>query len=424
MLKENFLLDDFYMEGSSIDDFKKLISEIADKTAFDTINSTELSVMSYRHTDEAGNLCFLLFDPNQPLGSSANFPKDHAYKWIRVPRSRVLSKGKFEDLIKEGTDDVGVLLYDGVRVRFVSKKVLTTRLQPFGLNGDFLAEKSLARDALIANQFGTKALARTLVTREFNGITKVFSILGERYRHLPQSILVKIYEELTKGDLGKAECHHWDVTHFITGIRIEFPEKADEFQTVYGLADRLIPGIILETSDTGDCSVKVKGTWRRCGATSLQNEVSRKHIGNLSVEELLEEVDEKIFSEYVKLPEALCELMSQDITDASWNLESASGKAKNSKCIKNVLKSAFKQLKIVAAIGKQAEMKLLEQLHMEFDEGTAYTAYDIAVSLMSLPERVTGLHPLTQEKLQTAVGRAPYIKYNVKKEESAIILTA
>ena len=43
---------------------------------------------------------------------------------------------------------------------------------------------------------------------------------------------------------------------------------------------------------------------------------------------------------------------------------------------------------------------------------------------MSMPERVTGLHPLTQEKLAKAVSKAPYIKYEGKKAPGAVVLTA
>lgn len=419
---KNFLLDTWSKVGTSIEDFKDTIKLVSDKTSFTKINSKELTVMSYRGKNEEGTLEFVAFNPLYVHNDKGEISP---YKVANIKPQSILSKGDFGQLIKEATDDVGVLLYNSVRCLFVSKKVLTTRLQPFGLNGDFLAEPNYARDLLIAKQFGSKALFRTLVTREHDGITKVFSILGERYRHLPQEILIDVYDSLTGGGvMGNPECAFWEMTHFMSSIRIEFPEKADEFQTLYGLPHKLIPGIILETSDTGDCSIKVKGFWRVKNSISLISEVSKKHTGKVSIEDLLRDVNETIFSEYTRLPEALCELMDMDLADPSWKLNTSSGASKNLKRIEGILKSAFKQLKIVEAIGKQAEVSLLEQLIQEFDGSVAYTAYDLAFSILSMPERVSGLHPLTKEKLSKAVSRAPYIKYEAKEKGGAIVLTA
>ena len=421
-MEKDFLLDNWQKTGNDIEDFKDIIKQIAEQTNFVKINSKELTVLSYHGKTEDGKLEFVEFNPIRVHNDNGAIAP---HQFLRIAPRAILSKGDFENLINEVTNDVGLLFYNGIKCMFVSKKVLTTKLLPFGINGDFLSEKSYARDLLIAKLFGSKALFRTLVTREENGITKVFSILGERYKSLSQDILVTIYEALTKGDLmGSPACNHWEITHFMSNIRIEFPDKADEFQTLYGLPDKLVPGIILETSDTGDCSIRVKGFWRVKNSISLHSEVSKKHIGRLDIDNLLEEVNNSIFSEYTMFPEALCDLMSKNVSDPSWDLSTASGRSKNNKKIETILKHAFKHLKVVEAIGKQAEMALYEQLLYEFDDSIAYTAYDFAVAIMSLPERVIGLHPLTQEKLAKAVSKAPYIKYEAKDETSAIILTA
>ena len=425
MKKKDFLTDNWEEMGLSIEEFKDTVAEVAKVTNFAKVNTKELSILSFRGVEEDGRLGFYRFNPMEVVRKNTEDPIA-PHQIMSMKPSAILKKGDFQNLLNELMNDTGVLFYNGVRCMFVSKKVLTTRLQPFGLNGDFLGEKSYARDLMIAHQFGEKALFRTLITREENGISKVFSILGERYRHVPQDILVKIYDELTKGGvMGTPDCHFWQMDHFITKIQIEFPDKADEFQTLYGLPNKIVPGIILETSDTGDCSIRVKGTWRTNNSTSLHEEVAKKHIGNLKIADLLKDVESSIFSEYTKLPEALCELMSYDVTDPSWDLSTATGLSKNNKRIEGVLKSAFKKLKIVDAIGKQAEKELFSQLRYEFDEAAAYTAYDFAMNIMSLPERVSGLHPLTKEKLEKAVAKAPYIKYeDAKKSTSPIVLSA
>ena len=423
MLKENFLLDDFQEAGTSIEAFAERIKEIASKTTFYKCNSRELSVLSYVDmidTDKGERMQFYEFNPMR-VPSEGGSLKLSASK-LTINPVNILSKGNFEPLLKEVKDNTGVLFYNGTKALFVSKKVLTQRLQPFGLGGDFLADKSMERDLLIAKRFA-KGLNRTLVVREINGLKKVFSVLGEKYRHMPQDILIDIYNELPKDELGDPDCRYWEISHFHSGIRVEFPKKAKELQALYGLPDDFVPGVFLSTSDTGDSSIRVRSVWRTKNSYSLHGEVARRHSGNIDIKDLFEDIEEKIFAEYAKLPEALCDLMSQDITDPSWDLTNTKDRAKNKAKLENVLKTAFKQLKITSAIGKKAEMALFEQVLDEFDDSMAYTAYDIAVSIMSTPERVSGLHSLLQEKLGEAVGRAPYIKYESTKTEP-IILTA
>ena len=423
MLNEDFLLDNFQVTGNQFETFEKAIEEITEATKFYKFNSSELAVLSYTNSTDDGRMIFLDFHPLSvpSAGGSSNL----AEKRVKVNPEKILAKGKFENLIKELIDETGLFFWNGIVCMFVSKRVLTTRLQPFGLGGDFLADKSTERDLMIAKRFGLKAADKTLVIREINGIKKVFSMLGDKYRYMPQGVLIDIYKAISPDDLGKADCRYWEINHFYSGIKIEFPEKAAELQAVYGLPSKFVPGVYLATSDTGDCSVKIRATWRIGNACSLHQEVSHKHSGDVDVEEILDEVKEKIFAEYTRLPEALCDLMSKDITDPSWNLETTKGKSKNAKAVESALKTAFKELKVVAAIGKKAEISLFQQLLDEFDSSIAYTAYDIALAIMSLPARTSGLHSVMQEKLETAVGRAPYINYEGSKTTiPPVVLTA
>lgn len=418
---KNFLLDDWSSSGTTMEEFKELVKRVAESTKFIKCNSKELTVLSFDYLDEEkGHYVFNAFNPLTVPSETKKAPNSKLSLQLDV----LLEHGDFEDLIDEVVNKVGVVFYNGVRCFFVSKKVITQRLQPFGLNGDFLGEKSYERDLLIAKQFGKKALFRTLVVREYDGRKKVFSMLSERYKQVSQDILIEIFETLTKnGLMGKVECSYWELDHFSSYVKIEFPEKAEEFQTTYGLPKPIIPGILLETSDTGDCALRVIGTWRTSKSVSHHSEVSKRHSGGQSVESLLEEVNNEIFAEYTKMPEALCELMAQNITDPAWDLTSHKDQAKNKKMIERVLKNAFKKLGIVGAIGKHSEVALYQQLCYEFDPAIAYTAYDIATSIMTMPERVEGLHKLFKDKLAKAVGKAPYIKYETNQPSDDVILT-
>jgi hypothetical protein len=145
--------------------------------------------------------------------------------------------------------------------------------------------------------------------------------------------------------------------------------------------------------------------------------VKRVHSGKVELSELMSLIDKKVFSEYAKLPQAMCDLMLQDITEASWDLSNPKDIEKNRKLMESVIKKAFRTLGITKAIGIKNKQSLQEQLCMEFSGGVAYTAYDIASALMSLPERLEGVNSSTIHNLEAAVADAPYIKYGAGKDD-------
>ena len=118
----------------------------------------------------------------------------------------------------------------------------------------------------------------------------------------------------------------------------------------------------------------------------------------------------------------MCSLMKQTLTDDAWDITTTKGADKNKKMMDNVIKNAFKALNITKAIGKGYEMSLREQLCAEFAGSIRYTAYDVATALMSLPERLEGVHSELKHNLESAVADAPYIKYSVGTEEDLILV--
>ena len=186
----------------------------------------------------------------------------------------------------------------------------------------------------------------------------------------------------------------------------------------------MIPGLMLSTSDTGDASFSVRGTWRISGHSSviISGEIKRKHAGKIDVKDIVSSASDEIFAEYSKLPEALCKLATEDVTNPLWNLGSEVGIIANSAHISSVIKSVFKQLGIVKAIGKKTEKVLYNALIDEFDYSLPFTAYDLCMSIMTLPERVTTETKRDLLALQKACAHAPFAEY--KPEKSAIIITA
>jgi hypothetical protein len=68
------------------------------------------------------------------------------------------------------------------------------------------------------------------------------------------------------------------------------------------------------------------------------------------------------------------------------------------------------------------EKKLREAMMNEFDVSIRYTAYDIAMSILSLPERAVFMDKDKDiSELQKACANAPFISYKV---DSSVVLTA
>ena len=114
--------------------------------------------------------------------------------------------------------------------------------------------------------------------------------------------------------------------------------------------------------------------------------------------------------------------MSNDVTDTAWDLTTSAGVQANASELDKVLKTAFKRLNIVKAIGKKTEKVLRQEILDELNPSVRYTQYDIAMLIMGLPERVVFMDKGKDiALLQKACGQAPFIDYTVDK---TVILTA
>ena len=78
---------------------------------------------------------------------------------------------------------------------------------------------------------------------------------------------------------------------------------------------------------------------------------------------------------------------------------------------------------MVSAVGKSQEKVIYELLCQEINPTVAYTAYDIAIMIMSLSGRISGLSKTADRQLSYAIAKAPYCKFG-KPAASALVLTA
>lgn len=411
-INEKTLLDNWCVSGSDYAEFKETLTELSNCTEFVHVDPVEVSVMSYRTTDEECARFWELCPCNTGSPQTTVLSR-------KLMLDSVLAQGDHEQLLKDTFNNVGMLFVANGRVFFPAEKVVSRGLVQFGAGGSAMTRPSYERDLYIASLF-KHAKTSTFVIREIAGAKKLVSILSARYKAFPQSALCEIIDAIDFKDCGAMTTRLWTIDNWVSNIYVEFPEKADEIKTYYDLKDDFVPGLWLQTSDTGDASVKIFPTWRKgCSISYVEKAAVKKaHSGTVNLETMLANIEKMAFAEYRKMPEAMCDLMAQTLTNPSWDLSNVKDVEKNRKMIESVIKKAFRTLHITKAIGKGNKKELCDQLCMEFSGSAPYTAYDVAASLMSLPGRLDGVHPQTLHNLENAVSEAPYIKYGVSKDDA------
>lgn len=412
MINEKTLLNDWIVRGDTYEGFKDALVKLSDCTEFVKVDPCEVSVLSLKSLDEEKAHFWEL----API-KTGEPQKDVKVRSLAL--DKVLERGDHKALLDETLNGVKVLFLSEGRVFFPADRVLSKGLVQFGAGGSAMDEPSYERDLYISSLF-KNAKKRTFVVREISGVKKLVAILSARYKALPQSALCEIIDALdAKKDFGKMKVYAWSIDNWTSNIYIEYPEKADEISEYYRMKDRFVPGLWLQTSDTGDASIKIYPTWRRGTSISFveKSAVKKVHSGKVNLPDMIADVKRNAFAEYTRLPEAMCDLAMQTLTEAAWDLTSEKDQHKNRDMMCAVLKNAFKSLNITKAIGLGNRKALYEQMCAEFTGDIPYTAYDVASSLMSLPERLEGVHPLILQNLQSAVANAPYIKYFAKEKD-------
>lgn len=410
LLNEELLLDSFVRSGTDLEELKELLTDMEEHTRVENIALSDLTLLSYseKHTNE-NRLGFFKLSPKKIWDD-----KQGLYNAV-ITRDNILKNGSFEPLLSEFENITRLMMMNGGSVYFTSDGIMTTLSARADIGGNFLLSPSLERDIAIASQFGKTYNTTSAIVREFNNCRKIFALHSSKYLYISQLVLCEILGQIkTTGSLGEMVCHRWIVTNDKAEVYIEFPQVAEDMRMLYGIDVDLVPGVYLASSDTGRCSITARGTWRLNDSTCYtENEYKRAHKGNeVSVEEIVKHAEVKVFGEYAKLPDRLCELMALDITEEGWHtLTKKSFQVKNRDKILSILKNVFKQINLTDAIGKKNADKLYEEVGCEFDWSQNYTAYDIAISLLTIPARCEGLSPIVMERLQKSIGRVPYVSY-------------
>ena len=343
------------------------------------------------------------------------------------------------ELVAEAKRTSGLIaLIDGVFYT-VSASAISTLSLRCGVSGNNTAIRSnIARDLHVAdgcfinNEKITVVYRKAFDSKAAGGaVYKIFAFLGTQYRKVPQKTLTRVLEKVgAEYILGTPALNSYEISQEFTDIYVDFPDAAADFKATYGLSHDVVPGLFLCTSDTGASSVIVRGTYRIGKSYVIVSELMRKHTSGISAEEIVKEADEVIFPQFRKLPETLSELMGLPVVNyTALDLTSAEGAEKNFEKVSGLIMALSKKLFTAKVLGGK-QRKLLEgELIDEINSSVHYTYYDIALTFMGIPERLSGLARPTKDEISKACAKAPFtlldmVKKSETEEERPILLSA
>lgn len=327
--------------------------------------------------------------------------------------------------LDESMRELGFVILDSKhnRVCAVSSFAIRSLANRILVAPPVLAGRSLAKDLFIAKQLNERSGNDLLLCcRNGDGAAKIFAFFSNKYKPQPLSVLGEIAEDLINTEtLGNPVINSWLVNHDIAQINIEFPEAAEDFKETYKLEEASIPGVLLQSSGIGSCSLSAFSTFRHGKAQYpvILESIKRRHTADVETEDLRNEIAETVLNRVTKMPERLADLMAVPIGVPPVSDRDAQ---KNRKEVFKVYKYVIRKTSIQKIVGKEKLLKLLAIIQEMINPYKHYTAYDIAETFLHLTdnEMFADYSPAHRMQLQQACGSVPFVSFkeeNILEEE-------
>lgn len=400
------LRDTWAVSGDELELFKETIADITNSTYVVDAHTARMTLLHF-------------------AGVSPNDPDKLMFT--------VHSKRQVEEKRLLGTTlKTGTLTSSGVTPEFIdelkSKSKLMMRLDNAGaqredfyftsarLARDLAARAQLAGDAvydptnerdiyIMSRYIATPSNVQVVIRRnssENNAVQKIFAMPTMTYQHFDQRIILEMLDAITK-ELGVPKCQKWYIDHFITQLWVTFPDKADDVSKTYGLPDTLVPGVLMETSNTGDCSLRVIAFWeRKRGVHARLGIYEREHRGRADSATVVADMSHKLMPNYTELPYRLCELLTIDIKDPTAAIE-----------------AVFHMANISKELGRKRSQNLLDAMTDLVSTRTSMTGYELAMMFMDLPSY--DMDETVLVKAEQIAGKVPFLNFEkIAKSTTAV----
>ena len=428
MAKTNIsLLDTWQASGTDMSSFIDTINELEAMTTYPVVKGMGLSIMhgmplkiSPKTQTKNKDIWYLVSVTSQfilNLERAAHHDLVPGEAYPEIKGGTFVSKNANPDLTNESLKTTGWVMTIGPDVLYLSGGSKSTLLRRADLGGERAQDRSLFIAMAVEEAISQPGKRMTIVMRqqERNGVMdkKAFAFMSAKYRPIPVNTLPDVVTRLESyGTLGKPSLHRWFVSHQFARLYLEYPKAAADLQAELKITDRVIPGVMISTSNTGDSAFYVRGTYRVEGRRSIvtTDEFARRHQGEIKPEDIVESADREVFSKIRRLPEALAAQMGRVIGEGKTSTPEE--REANRKAVKEAIYKAFVALGLRcrgAGLGAERAKALRDALVAEINPAAKYTECDISVMIMGLPDRVDGISQEARELLAKACGKAAFV---------------
>lgn len=408
-INNEILLDDFCLQGRSEDDFEAYLQQIDSHRRYITVRTENIMFLSIREIIEEQKciICDVCFTKMQ-----YNEHGNLVIPLKKIDVSKMVKKGHSVDvdiLIKMCVETKLLLLItsenaDKSKIYFISKYAYNFFADIAGINGKTMAEASFQRNFLLAKNF-RKRDEINFIIRNFDGINKIFSCVGSRYR---SDDLCDEYGEFVSLkhsiDLGKIECDVWKIMHKRIRVGFLLCEYGKQLNDKYDLNDDFMPYVVFETSDIGEESATLKIGWkmRKSGMKIIFAAFRCRHRGQRKYKRVTADTERKsaeaekldvvdIYKsmriEFEIYAEKLVSIRRILLDPTEFVRKGKRGENRYFHYLTNIYKDVFHELALPSGIMSKRSVKTavegLANKNCTLDH--SYSAYDLVLDIFNLP---------------------------------------
>jgi len=321
-----------------------------------------------------------------------------AKKWYKTDEELAERLGVSTELIKDTENNTDMIaIVGGVEktpylVGSSSWVSIKNRIDIYGKGFDMLGSEEQVRDINRRfSQLGREDVQIIVVDN------KIRAIMSRLYAIVVTAELFKAVMDYSKERFDGFDMVSAYVDHNTSGCKLLFTSLIDELIELYELPEQYVPGIVIQTSDTGFSANKIGAYWQSSTGASFVNSneyIYMKHKGKVSLDDVLDQLP-NLFLKFQNTLKKFAELIEIEINSPI-----------------SVLKKACKQIgltkKDTALLVKEYEdLATFDRIFSE-DEEVKATAYDICKTILSLTQFVEKKKKLEVEE---KVGKAININY-------------
>lgn len=373
------LNDNYTVSGEDLQEAVAALNDFKKNTKTESIPMEKITFMDFAEVKGQKRLV-----PLNPKRVYRQNLKSYSVKSIDYNRKELLDNGWDEDIVKEAEDN-GMFIKVGKKLYPVSKLAYTSMANRAGITGPAVAKKSLCKSMLIAENFNSDTQV-TLVKRANEDKEKVFAIMSGDYGYIRQDIISDIIQKclIDLYGLGVPTCSNWEITQSFSRVYLDFPAKKKEFDHAYATSksakDEFIPGIMLETSDVGDCSFRIVSYLKINGNMIFTKDRYEKvHLGKINTGKIITYTQENILPNLTIYPDLFEKLSDIDLFNPFYPSKEHTI---------DVFDDLMKHCGLDKALGKKRmkkadEMLFAELKKLESDAGS-FTAFDLLEFTLNL----------------------------------------